>query len=33
MIGFMEYAIVIVIVIAGITLIQRILATTKQLSE
>lgn len=33
MIGFMEYAIVIVIVIAGITLIQRILATTKQLSK
>lgn len=33
MIGFMEYAIVIVIVISGITLIQRILATTKQLSE
>src|SRR3989344_1159946 len=33
MIGFMEYAIVIVIVIAGITLIQRILATTKQLNE
>jgi archaetidylinositol phosphate synthase len=33
MIGFMEYAIVIVIVIAGITLIQRIHATTKQLSE
>ena len=33
MIGFMEYAIVIVIVIAGITLIQRILATAKQLNE
>lgn len=33
MIGFMEYAIVIVIVIAGITLIQRILATTKQLNK
>ena len=33
MIGFMEYAIVIVIVIAGITLIQRIIATTKQLNE
>ena len=33
MIGFMEYAIMIVIVIAGITLIQRILATTKQLNE
>jgi len=33
MIGFMEYAIIIVIVIAGITLIQRIIATTKQLNE
>ena len=32
-IGFMEYAIVIVIVISGITLIQRILTTTKQLNE
>jgi archaetidylinositol phosphate synthase len=33
MIGFMEYAIMIVIIIAGITLIQRIIATTKQLSK
>lgn len=30
-IGFMDYAIMIVIIIAGITLIQRILATAKQL--
>ncbi len=33
MIGFMEYAIVIVIIISGITLIQRIFATTKQLNK
>ena len=33
MIGFMEYAILVVIVIAGITLIQRIVVTSKQLRE
>jgi archaetidylinositol phosphate synthase len=31
MIGFMDYAVIIVIVIAGITLIQRIIVTAKQL--
>lgn len=33
MIGLMEYAVIIVIAISAITLIQRILATTKQLNE
>ena len=33
MIGFMEYAVMIVIIIAGITLIQRIIVTSKKLSE
>ena len=33
MIGFMEYAVMIVIVIAGITLIQRIVVTAKELKE
>lgn len=33
MIGFMEYAVMIVIAIAGITLIQRIVVTSKQLKE
>ena len=32
-IGFMEYAIIIVIIIAGITFIQRIIVTTKALKE
>jgi len=31
MIGFMDYAIMIVIIIAGITLIQRIVVASKQL--
>ncbi len=33
MIGFMDYAIMIVIVIAGITLIQRIVVTARELRE
>lgn len=33
MIGFMEYAVMIVIAIAGITLIQRIIVTSKQLKQ
>ena len=33
MIGFMDYAVMIVIVIAGITLIQRIILTSKKLSN
>lgn len=33
MIGFMDYAVMIVIIIAGITLIQRIIATTKNLDK
>ena len=33
MIGFMEYAVIIVIIIAGITLIQRIIFTAKNISD
>jgi archaetidylinositol phosphate synthase len=32
-IGFMDYAVVIVIIIAGITLIQRMIFTTKNIKE
>ena len=33
MIGFMEYAVIIVIIIAGITFIQRIIVTAKALNQ